>query len=85
MKFVGVAFALGLFFTVPGMILLRWIGLESVVQRVPVWLLPEGRDERMTVLFLVQFFVALCVVEGLVLVLVLVLLRMNPPGNGELE
>ena len=52
MKFVVVAFALGLFFTVPGMILLRWIGLESVVQRVPVWLLPEGRDERMKVLFL---------------------------------
>jgi len=85
MKFVAVAFTLGLFLTVPGMILLRWIGLESVVQRVPVWLLPEGHHERMKVLFLVQFFVALCVVEGLVLVLVLVLLRMNPPGNGELE
>ena len=69
MKFVVVAFALGLFLTIPGMILLRLIGLESVVQCVPVWLLPEGHHERMKVLF-VQFFVALCVVTGLVLALV---------------
>ena len=52
MKFVVVAFAIGLFLTIPGMILLRLIGLESVVQCVPVWLLPEGHHERMKVLFL---------------------------------
>jgi hypothetical protein len=37
MKFVVVAFTLGLFLTVPGMILLRWIGLESVVQRMTLF------------------------------------------------
>ncbi len=74
MKFVVVAFTLGLFLTVPGMLLLRLISLESVVQRLPVWLLPEGHLQRMTVLF-VQFFIAQCVVTGLVLVLVFALVR----------